>query len=159
MPFVTSRLDYCNGLMYGLPDCLINRLERVQNTTARLVTKSGKYDHITPVLKNLHWLPVKYRLEFKILLQVFKSLHGHAPSYLRNKLTLRQNNKTRSDNKLLLSVPRSRLKTYGDRAFSICGPKLWNSLPDEVRLSETVGVFKTRLKTHLFRKAFAIPPQ
>ena len=76
--FVTSRIDYCNGLLYGLPDREIGKLQRVQNATARLLTSCKKYDHITPVLRKLHWLPVKYRINFKILLLTFKALHGIA---------------------------------------------------------------------------------
>ena len=79
--FVTSRIDYCNGLLYGLPDCEITKLQRAQNAAARLLTSSRKYDHITPVLHELHWLPVKYRVHFKILLLTFKALNGMAPAY------------------------------------------------------------------------------
>ncbi|KAL9978241.1 hypothetical protein ACROYT_G015736 [Oculina patagonica] len=80
--FVTSRIDYCNGLLYGLPDCEIAKLQRVQNAAARLLTSSCKYDHITPVLQELHWLPVRYRIHFKILLLTFKALNGMAPTYI-----------------------------------------------------------------------------
>ena len=79
---VTSTIDYCNGLLYGLLDCEIAKLQRVQNAAARLLMSSKKYDHITPILINLHWLPVRYRINFKILLLAFKALYGMTPSCL-----------------------------------------------------------------------------
>ena len=83
---VTSRFDYCNGLLCGIPEELICKLERIQNNAARVITLTKKYDHFTPVLKELHWLPVRKRIEFKILLLAYKCLHGTAPSYLREML-------------------------------------------------------------------------
>ena len=113
-----------------------------------------KYDSITPVFKELHWLPVEFRIKFKILLQVHKSLNGMAPKYLSDKLTLKPNIGLRSDNSRKLRIPDSRLKSYGDRAFSVAGPTLWNDLPKELRLCEKSEIFKRDLKTHLFKEAF-----
>ena len=84
--YVTSRLDYCNGLLYGLPKVLTNKLQSVLNTAARLVTLKRKYDSITPDMQKLHWLPIESRIKYKIILQVFKSLNGMAPKYLADKL-------------------------------------------------------------------------
>ena len=84
--FVTSRIDYCNGLLYGLLDCVITKLQIVQNAAARLLTSSRKYDHITPALQELQWLPVRYRIHFKILLLTFKELNGMAPAYISTSL-------------------------------------------------------------------------
>ena len=116
-----------------------------------------KFDHITPILRDLHWLPVNFRVQFKLLLQVYKTLHGLAPSYLSSKLSLKPNKCLRSDNQLLLDVPKStlQLKYYGDRVFSVAGPTLWNALPKEIRLCTSVDSFKSNLKTHSCEKAFA----
>ena len=123
---ILSRLDYANALYYGLPDSLIQKLQHVQNAAAHLVCQVRKYDHITPVLKSLHWLPVWQRIEFKILLITFKAVNGCAPTYISS--LLKQYIPSRSlwsD----LSVPRTRYKSFGDRAFSTAAPKLWNKLP------------------------------
>ncbi len=80
--FITSRLDYCSSLYFGIGQTAISRLQRVKNAAARLLTSIIKRDHITPVLRPLHWLPVRCRVNFTIHLLVFKSLHGLAPAYL-----------------------------------------------------------------------------
>lgn len=153
--FITSRLDYCNSLYLGLQLSLIQRLQLVQNAAARLLSGTRRQDHITPILANLHWLPVKYRIVFKILLYTFKILNNLAPSYLIDLLNLYIPTRAlRSSNQGLLMQPMSRLKTKGDRAFAFAAPKLWNSLPVDVRASETIQSFKSRLKTHLFKLAF-----
>ena len=107
---------------------------------------------------NLHWLSIQYRTQFKLLLLIYKSLHGLAPSYLTDKLPLRPNKGLRSHNQLLLNVPVStlRLKFHGDRTFSVAGPTLWNALPTNIRLCATLAAFKTNLKTYLFKKAYKV---
>ena len=137
---------------------LLPNFRAILNIAARLVTKTRKYEHITPVMINLHWLPIQYRIQFKLLLLIYKSLYGLAPSYLTDKLSLRPNKGLRSDNQLLLNVPVStlRLKFYGDRAFSFAGPTLWNALPKNIRLCTTLAAFKTSLKTFLLKKTYKV---
>jgi hypothetical protein len=149
--FVTSRLDYCNSLLYGISDKSLKRLRKVQNTAARIVTLSRKYDHITPVLKTLHWLPVHLRIDFKILLLKYKVVNGVAPAYLCELLVPYVPARSlRSSSVILLVVPKTRTTTYGDRSFSAVAPKLWNGLPDVIRTADSVQSFKRLLKTHLF---------
>ena len=141
--------------LYGIPEELIRKLQRVQNNAARVITLTKKYDHITPVLKELHWLPVRKRIEFKILLLAYKCLHGTAPSYLRELLKEYVPPRTlRSTSKNLLCETRNNMKTYGDRSFSACAPKLWNQLPDNIRAAGSVAIFKRQLKTHLFKDVY-----
>ncbi len=127
----------------------------VQNAAARVLTRSRKYDHITPILQSLHWLPIKYCISYKILLLTYKALNGLAPAYLTSLLSRYNPSRSlRSQNSGLLVVPRIAKSTKGGRAFSYLAPKLWNSLPDNVRGSDTLSLFKSRLKTHLFSQAF-----
>ena len=107
---VTSRLDYCNGLLCGITDELLCRLQNVQNNATRVVSGSKKYDHISPVLKDLHWLPIRKMIEFNILLLTFKCMQGCAPLYLRELLAKQANTRTlRSNTKNLLQIPLTNL--------------------------------------------------
>ena len=153
--FISTRLDYCNALFAGISSTALSRLQLVQNAAARLLTRTRRREHITPVLAALHWLPVQYRINFKILLFVFKSIHGLAPSYLADLLRIHTPARAlRSADQLVLDIPPSRLKSRGDRAFAVIGPKLWNELPLHIRLAPSLSVFKTSLKTHLYAQAF-----
>ena len=132
--FITSRLDNGNALLYGLPKYQIQRLQSVQNCSARLVKRYPKFGHTSPLLSELHWLPVEHRIVFKILLLAFKSLNNLAPSYVSDLLTpYIPSRSLRSSNQSLLVVPWSIQKSYGDRAFAVAAPQLWNALPIHMR--------------------------
>ena len=150
---VMSRLDYCNALLIGIQQDLIAKLQRLQNSAARIVSRTRKYEHITPVLIKLHWLPIKFRIQFKVLLLVYKALNGLAPKYIKELLVpYKPRRHLRPEAKGLLDEPRTRLK-FGDRAFSISAPRLWNALPQHLKDSTSCQAFKKCLKTHLFRLA------
>ena len=155
---VVSRLDYCNALLTGLPHCQMQRLQRLQNRAARLVTLSRKFSHVTPLLKELHWLPVRLRVKFKLLLYVYKALHDEAPAYVKDMLDLQVPTRTlrSGSNGPQLTVPQAK-KVFGDRTFSSEAPRLWNSLPKHIKLASTKQRFKTMVKTRLFLEYFGDP--
>ena len=152
--YVMSKIDYCNSLLYGIllygiPDKLLNRIQRIQNYAARVVLRLHKFSHITPALATLHWLPVNRRIDFKIALLVYKALNGQAPAYIADHLQpYDPPRKLRLADKQLFSQPPCRLKSYGDRAFYCAAPVVWNNIPPSVKTAKTVDNFKVKQETH-----------
>ena len=132
-----------------LSDCKL--WQRVQNTAARLVTRSDMRDRITPVLLTLRWLPVDLRIQYKIMVYTFKCLHEQAPSYISELVKPYTQSRTlRSANECRLTVPKFSGATYGSRRFDVAAATLWNSLPLNLRLSPSINSFKWSAKQYLF---------
>jgi len=127
---ITSRIDYGNALFYGLPSTMMTRLQKVQNSSARLVTRTHKREHITPVLNSLHCLPVIYRSQYNICMYTFKALQGTVPRYLEELVVPYQPTMyLRSESGAFLAVPTTREVTYGNRCFRKEAATVWNNLP------------------------------
>jgi len=155
---VLPRQDYCNTVLAGIPLHLARRLQSVMNAAARLVFASLKCDHITPLLRQLHWLKVPWRIDYKLAVLVYKCLHGLAPSYLADELHHPTESKFRrrlcSASSHELSVSRARLSTYGDRVFPVVAVLIWNSLPQHITSAPSLPVFCSRLKTYFFELCY-----
>ena len=150
---VISRMDYCNVLLAGADKCVTNKLQSVQNMAARVITGQKKSDDVEYTLYELHWLPVRKRVEFKVLLLTYKALNDLAPQYLRDLLPdYTPGRPLRSQSLSLLNIPKYNTK-YGKR-FTYTAPDLWNKLPGNVKYADSVMSFKGLLKTHLFRSAY-----
>jgi hypothetical protein len=151
---ILSRLDYGNALLYGTTAKELNRLQSIQNKSAKLIFSAARLDSPAPLLHSLHWLPIRERITFKLCLYVYKALNGHAPHYLINSLKLKgkpsQGPITRSSSDTsLLVIPPTRI-CVGDQAFAAAGPSVWNTLPRHIRDAPTIDSFKQGLKTHLY---------
>ena len=154
--FVMSRIDYGNSLLFNISSYQLAKLQRAQNSAARILSKTRKRDHITPILEGLHWLHIRERIEYKILLLTWKALHGFAPSYIENLISeYTPSRSLRSSGMNLLVAQRTR-SSFGDRAFTAAAPYLWNQLPAQIRSIPTLISFKSNLKTFLFSKAYNI---
>ena len=153
---VLSRIDYHNALLVGAPAYQIRRLQLIQNWAARIIFNASSFDHVTPLLKELHWLPIEARILFKICVLIHRALHGKAPSYISNLIQLYQPARClRSVNVNALIVPKTKTITYGDRAFSVAGPRAWNVLPTDIRTCVSETAFRRQLKTFLFLKFYS----
>ena len=155
---ILTRLDYCNGLLSGIPDLLMRRLDGVMRAAARLILRLPRYGHVTKAMHDrLHWLNMRARIDFKLSLTAYRCLHGLAPSYLSGlcipvtQLPGRSHLRSASSDEHL--VPSCRTKTFGPSAFAVSCPTTWNNLPVELTDPanvDSVAVFKKRLKTHFF---------
>ena len=151
---VVSHLDYCNSILAGLPSSEISWMQRVQNITAKLVLGKSKLYSSSECLQELHWLPINKQIQFKVLILGFKCLDCAGPLYLRNLLVefpedRKQGLCSDSMAKRLLE-PRTKLKTFASRAFSVIGPRWWNQLPNHVKNCGNLTDFKKSLKTYLY---------
>lgn len=155
---VMSRLDYGSATFAGLPAYQIDRLQSVLNAAARLVFSSRRYDHVTPLLRELHWLRMEQRIEYKLSVLVYRCLSSQAPSYLINDLQrvsdLDARRRLRSSSTCALVVPPTRRSTVGDRAFPVSAARTWNGLSTYVTSSPSLATFKRRLKTFLFARSY-----
>ena len=156
---VSSRVDYYNSLLFGAPTHVLRKLQYVLSASARLITRGRRSDHITPVLRDLHWLSVAQRIDYKLALLVYKCLHDAGPSYLTAYCTalstVNRHDDLRSAARGDLAQPRTRTRRLGTRSFCLSGPSVWNSLPPAKREHRlTLNQFKALLKQHLFNIAY-----
>ena len=153
--FVTSKRDSYNSLLYGLPKYCIQKLQSILNVHACLLTYTSKYDHITCVLAELHWLPVVKRIILKILLLTYKALHSQAPTYISELLVPYKPVRTlRSSSALLLKQHKYNFENYGYHQFQVSAPCLWNSLPKSIKSTSSVNCFKSKLKIYLYEQSY-----
>ena len=144
-------MDYCNAILFCLPNNQINKLQLSMNSAAHLTLGIKKFNNITPALKELHWLPVEQRIKFKILCLTFKALNGLAPDYIVDLIKPYSPTWTLcSADQRLLCVPKVHTKKFGEQTFSFAAPTLYNGLPVKLRQSPSLDSFKSNLKTHMF---------
>jgi len=154
---VGARLDYCNAVYYGISRNNIDKLQRVQNALARVVKVRSKHDHVTPLLSELHWLPIDARVRYKIAVLTFKAITTNKPSYLAELVsTHTPARELRSSSRRPHQLHVNRVRTaFGSRAFCHAAPEVWNSLPTEITDTESsLQTFKSRLKTYLYNQSF-----
>ena len=155
---VFTRLDYGCTTLVGVPHHLMDRLQSVMNAAARLICRARKFDHITPLLRDLHWLRVPERITFRLAVLAYRCQHGLGPSYLAADLQrvvdVESRQRLRSASSDALVVPRTFHPTIGDRSFQVAAARAWNSLPLTVTSSSSLTVFRRRLKNELFTRSY-----
>jgi hypothetical protein len=152
---VSSRLDYANSLLYGTPAANLNKIQRVQNYLAKIVSQNY-YTSSSVVLHTLHWLPVKQRIEFKLATLTYKLRQSGSPSYLASVIHSYVPVRSLSSSELdLLSIPCTRI-VLGSKAFSIAAPTIWNSRPLHIRQASSIASVRRHLKTHFFTAVTAV---
>ena len=150
--YILARLDYCNCLLMGTPNSVIQPLQKIQNFAE---DSFSWHQHSTPLLEKLHWLPISERIKYKVACMCFNAINGSGPAYLSELLhvyTLSRTLRSSSDNRML-KIQQYKRKCHGFRAFSCFGPHIWNSLPQDLRHCSTLSSFKAKLKTFLFSPA------
>ena len=148
---ILSKLDYCNSLLAGTPECHLSRLQCVQNMACRVVCNLRKFDHVSPSMCSLHWLKVWECITFKIAYMVYCCTNGLAPDYLADLLPSTTHNRSlRSSTSGSLPSARCRTSLASVGSFSVVGPKIWNNLPPAVRAKRSTDGFRKCLKTFLF---------
>lgn len=154
LTMVMSHLDYCNSILYGATKKNRGKLQRIQNMCAKLVLGISKYESSKEALYNLHWLPIKARINFKIACIMFNCHNGMAPEYLiamlKRKSPRYAGLRSGTTSEIDYEVPFNKKKTHNDRSFETSGPKVWNDLPKDVRLSKSYDQFKKNVKTYYF---------
>ena len=149
--------DYGNATLAGLPTSQLRQLQSVLNVAARLKHRSSRYEHITPMLWDLHWLWSPERIDFKLAMLIYRCLHSLAPQYLYNyvqRVTDSNSCRLRSSSSSQLVIRHTRLSTVGDCTFPVAASRLWNSLPPIITSAPTLTVFRNRLKPYLFSQSF-----
>jgi len=158
MSLVITRIDYCNSILANLPACRLVPLQRVQNAASWLVLNLDWRAHISPALQQLHWLSVKHLVTFRIATLMHQILQKRCPSYFADMVTFNttysQRRHPKSSTIRSAAVLRTRTQ-FGKRAFSVCGPDVWNSLPTALRHIDSYPAFRRTLKSHLFSCAFS----
>ena len=149
-----SHLYYCNSLLLGSTKYNLNKLQMIQNMGCRVIFKAGKYTHVTPLFMELHWLSVVDRITYKILVLMFKCIHGLAPKYLSDLVVSAHSRELRSSTQNKLPVSSYRTSQTHTSSFSSMGPRLWNSLPQRIRHIQVITMFKRDIKTLLFTETY-----
>ena len=154
--FCITYIDYSNAMLYGLPSSTLRKSQTIQNT--KFILNKNRYLSSLWVLKKLHWLPIQQRIEHKILMTTFKCITDMAPKYLQDLMSIKSKtwvNMQPNNTGTMLHTPKVKYQTFTAQSFRYSTPTLMNQLPQFIKDSPTLDIFKKRLKTHLFWQAFS----